>query len=201
MAYVIQLAGGAFLSSLSWKYHTRSWEAHERDQQFRGNEGIDNGKSQRLWKEGNARIHNLSAREPDLAMIIEKVRTSRYFESPETDLQLTENACWIDYPNRWSSERVHWLSIRECPHCSTTDHGCENMMEFDIGVARAGLLITGIDTHMASKSKTQWIPASVHNSGRKDHCKVCDGCVDAIPILDPVDVKEAYSHIASRYRV
>jgi len=28
-----------------------------------------------------------------------------------------------------------------------------------------------------------------------DHCEV----VDAIPILDPVDVKEAYSHIALRY--
>jgi len=32
-----------------------------------------------------------------------------------------------------------------------------------------------------------------------DHCKVCDGSVEAISILDPVDVEEAYSHIASHH--
>jgi hypothetical protein len=48
MAQVIQLALGAFLSSLSVKSHTKSWEAHERDQQFGENETIEIGKSQRL---------------------------------------------------------------------------------------------------------------------------------------------------------
>jgi len=34
MAHVIQLALGAFMSSLGVKGRTKSWEAHERDQQF-----------------------------------------------------------------------------------------------------------------------------------------------------------------------
>jgi len=32
-----------------------------------------------------------------------------------------------------------------------------------------------------------------------DDCEVCHGSFEAIPILDPVDVEEAYSHIALRY--
>ena len=34
IAHVIQLALGALMSSLGVKGHTKSWEAHERDQQF-----------------------------------------------------------------------------------------------------------------------------------------------------------------------
>jgi len=45
MAHVIQLALGAFMSSLGVKGRTKSWEAHERDQQFAENESIDIGKS------------------------------------------------------------------------------------------------------------------------------------------------------------
>ena len=73
MAHVIQLALGAFLSSLGVNGRTKSWEAHERDQQFGENESIDTGKSQRLGKEGNARINKVSAMRPGLAKIIEKV--------------------------------------------------------------------------------------------------------------------------------
>jgi len=76
MAHLIQLALGAFMSSLGVKGHTKSWEAHERDQQFGENESLDIGKSQRLRKEGNARINNVSAMRPGLAKIIEKVRIS-----------------------------------------------------------------------------------------------------------------------------
>jgi len=76
MAHVIQLALGAFMSSLGVKGRTKSWEAHERDQQFGENESIDIGKSQRLRKEGNARINKVSAMKPGLAKIIEKVRIS-----------------------------------------------------------------------------------------------------------------------------
>jgi hypothetical protein len=47
MAHVIQLALGAFVSSLSVKGRTKSWEAHERNQQFGEHESIDIGKSQR----------------------------------------------------------------------------------------------------------------------------------------------------------
>jgi hypothetical protein len=54
MAHVIQLASGAFMSSLGVKCRTKSLQAHARDQQFGENESIDVGKSQRLGKEGNA---------------------------------------------------------------------------------------------------------------------------------------------------
>jgi len=76
MAHVKQLALGAFMSSLGVKGRTKSLEAQERDQQFGENESIDIGKSQRLRKEGNARINKVSAMKPGLAEIIEKVRIS-----------------------------------------------------------------------------------------------------------------------------
>jgi hypothetical protein len=72
MAHVIQLALGAYTCSLGVKDCTKSWEAHEHDQQFGENDSIDIGKSQRLRKEGNARIHMVSAMRPALAKIIEK---------------------------------------------------------------------------------------------------------------------------------
>jgi len=78
MAHVIQLTLDAFMSSLGVKGHTKLWEAHERDQQFGENESTDIGKSQRLRTEGNARINMMSAMKPGLAMIIKKVRISRY---------------------------------------------------------------------------------------------------------------------------
>jgi hypothetical protein len=52
---------------------TQSWEAREHDQQFGENDSIDIRKSQRLPKEGNARINKVSAMRPGLAKIIEKV--------------------------------------------------------------------------------------------------------------------------------
>jgi len=76
MAHIIQLALGAFMSSLGIKGRTKSWEAHERDQQFGENESIHIGKSQRLRKESNARINKVSAMRPGLAEIIEIVRIS-----------------------------------------------------------------------------------------------------------------------------
>jgi len=76
MAHVIQLALGAFMSSLGIRGRTKSWEAHKHDQQFGENESIDIGKSQRLRKEGNARINKVSAMKPGLAKIIEKVHIS-----------------------------------------------------------------------------------------------------------------------------
>jgi len=76
MVHVIRLAVGAFMSSLGVNGHTKSWEAHERDQQFGENESIDIGNSVRLRKGGNARISKVSAMRPGLAKIIEKVRIS-----------------------------------------------------------------------------------------------------------------------------
>jgi hypothetical protein len=76
MVHIIQLGVGAFMTSLGVKGHTMSWEAHERDQQFGEIESIDIGKSQRLRKEGNARINKVPGMRPGLAKIIEKVRIS-----------------------------------------------------------------------------------------------------------------------------
>jgi len=88
MAHVIQLALGAFMSSLGVKGHTKSWEAHERNQQFGVNESIDTVKSQSLRKEVNARIHKVSAMKPGLAKIMEKVCFSWNFGSLEIDLHI-----------------------------------------------------------------------------------------------------------------
>jgi len=199
MLHVIQLAVGAIMSCLGVKGRTKSWEAHERDQQFGDNKGIDIGKIQRLPKEGNARIIKVLAMKPGLAKIIEKVRISWYFGSPEIDHHISENACCIDYADTWSLKQVHSLSKGQSSHCCTTHYGCEDMVELNTGVAGAGLPITGTHTGVAPKSKIHWFPATLHNSRWADHCEVCHGSSDAISILDPVDVKEAYSHIASHY--
>jgi len=101
LAQVIQLTFGAFTSFLGVKARTKSWEAHQGNEQFGENESIDIGKSQRLWKEGNARINEVLAMRPGLVKIIEKVGISQYFESPETDLHIAEDACCIDYADTW----------------------------------------------------------------------------------------------------
>jgi len=61
------------MGSLGVEGRAKSWEAHERDQQFGENETTDIRKSQRLRKEGNTRINKVSAMKPGLAKIIEKV--------------------------------------------------------------------------------------------------------------------------------
>jgi hypothetical protein len=104
MAHVIQLSLGVCISSLGVKGRTKSWEAHERDQQFGENESTDIGKNQRLRKEGNARMNKVSAMRPGLAKIIEKVRISTYYESAETELHIAENAYCIDYADIWTSK-------------------------------------------------------------------------------------------------
>jgi hypothetical protein len=193
MAHVIQLALCAFMHSLGVKGRTKSWKAHERDQQFGENESIDIGKSQRLRKEGIARINKVLAMRSGLAKIIEKVRISWYFESPEADVHIAENACCINYGHTWSPKLVNWLSNSQSLHCSTSDKGCEDTLELYSGVARACL------PRMASESKIRWILATIHNSGWMDDCQQCHGSIVAISILHPLDIEEAYSHIASCY--
>jgi len=95
MAHVIQLAIGAFMSSLGVKGRTKLWEAHERDQQFGENASTHIGKSQRLRKEGNARINMVSAMKPGLAKIFEKVRISRYSENSETNHHIAATASCV----------------------------------------------------------------------------------------------------------
>jgi hypothetical protein len=138
MAHVIQLALGTLMISLGVKGHTKSWEAHERDHHFGENEYTDIGKSQRLRKEGNARINNVLAIGPGLAKMFEIVCISIYFKSPEADIQIAENACYIDYAGTRTSKRVHSLSKRQSPDRSTTHYGFEDTLQLETGVARTG---------------------------------------------------------------
>jgi len=199
MAQSIQLALSGFRSSLGANVRTKSWEAHERDQRFGENGRIHIGKSQRIRKEGNARINKVLAMRPGVAEIIEKVRISWYFESRETDLYIAENICGIDYTDTWSSKQDHWVLKSHCPHCATSDYECEDTLELNTGVAQTHLQIMGIPTWVAPKSNIQWLPAPFHNSSWMDHCEVCHGSIKAILTLNPVDVKEAYSYIALWY--
>jgi hypothetical protein len=64
------------MTILGMKGRTKSCDAHKRDQQFGEKESIEVGKSQRLGKKGNARISKVSAINPGLAKIIEKVHIS-----------------------------------------------------------------------------------------------------------------------------
>jgi len=136
---------------------------------------------------------------PGLAKIIEKVCISWYFESSETDLHMAENACGIDYTDTWSSKCVHWMSKSKSLHHSTSNHGCEDQVKLITSDAQTRLPIAWIHTGVAEKFKIQWLLATLHNSRWMDDCKVYHGSSEDIPILDPVDVKIAYSHIASCY--
>jgi len=185
MAHVIELAQGGFMSSHGVKGRTKSWEAHECDQQFGANESINIGKSQKLRKEGNARIKKVSAMRPGLAKILEKVCISRYFESLETDLHIAENACCIYYADTWSSKPVHWRLKSQSPHDSTNNYGCEDKLELHTAVAWASLPIVRIHLWVAFKSKIQQLLATLHNTGSMHHYPVCHGSFKAIPIFDP----------------
>jgi len=145
-------------------------------------------------------MNKLSAMRPGLAKIIQKVRISWYFESPEADLHIAENACCIDYADTWSSKRVYSLSKSQSLHCCTSDYGCKDTLELYSGVTWADLSITRIHMWVASKPEIHGITVIVYNSGWVDGCDVCHGSIEAIAILQPVDVQEAYSHIASPYQ-
>jgi len=159
------LALGAFMSSLAVKGHTKSWEPHERDHEFGENESTDIGKSQILRKEGNASINKVSAMRPGIARVIEKVRIARYFVSLDTDLQIAEDAWYIDYSDTWSWKHIHWLSESQSTNCRSTKYGCHDTVEFDTGVAWASLLITRIHLQVAYASKIQRLPATIYNTG------------------------------------
>ena len=197
VAHIIQLGLGAFMCIDGVNGHTTSWEAHERDLPFGEKETTVVGKSQRLRKEGNARINNVSAMRPGLAEIIEKVRNWRHFEKPETAFHRAENACCVHYSDSWFSKRVHWLSTSQRTNCSTTDAGCENTVQYHTGVAWVSLPIMRILPLAAQKSDIEWSPATLHNTGGMDHRQVRHGRNKAIPILYPVDIEKAYSNTAS----
>jgi len=74
-------------------------------------------------------------------------------------------------------------------------------MELNTGVAQARLLITGIHTLVAPQSNIHWLLFTFHNTRWMDHCEVWHGSIEAILILDPLDVGEAYHRIASCYHI
>jgi len=199
MAHVIEQALGAVMSSLGVKGRNKSWEAHEHDQQFGENESIHIRMIQRLRKECNTRINQVSAMRPGLVKIIEKLCISRDFHSPEMNLHMAENACHIGYADTWSSKRVHWLSKSQSPHRSTTNYGFEDTLEIDTGVAWASQPIRRIHLRVAPESEIQWLLATLHNTGWLDHCQVHPASLITVPILDHVDVEGSYGHIPSRY--
>jgi hypothetical protein len=59
---------------------------------------------------------------PGLAKIIDKVRISQYFEIPETDFHIVQNACGIVYADIWSSKQVYLKSKSNSPHCGTSEY-------------------------------------------------------------------------------
>ena len=196
---VIQLALGAFISTVGLQGCTKAWEANEGDQLFGENQSTGIGKSQRLRKDGNARFNQMSVMRPCVAKVIETVRISRHVERPETYLHIAENACCIDNTDTWLSKRVHSLSKRHSTNRSTTQYGCENTEIFYTGVAWASLQITRIHLGVAPESNIMWLPATLQNTGWMDHRQVRHGTFKAIPILNPVDVKQAYGYSASHH--
>jgi len=129
MAHVIQFALSAFLSSFRVDGHTKSWNVQERKQHFGKNACMDTGNSQRLRKNGNARITKMSDMRLRWAKIIRNVRFSGHLQSPETDIHIAENTCCIDYTNIWLLKSVHWMFKRQSMNHSTTNYGCEIIVE------------------------------------------------------------------------
>ena len=60
-------------------------------------------------------------------------------------------------------------------------------------------MLTRIHMPVAQTSQIQWLPATLHNTGRKDDFEVHYGSIEAITLLHPVDVKEAYTYNVLRY--
>jgi hypothetical protein len=136
------------MRSLGVKGRTKTWEAHERNEQFGENESTDIGKCQRHRKQGNARIKKESAIRPGYAKKIEKVCISTYFERAETDRHIAENARCHDSTDTWTSKQVHSRSKSQRADHSTTHYGCEDALELETGVVRARLPIVLIHTRV-----------------------------------------------------
>jgi hypothetical protein len=77
MGHIIHLALAVSLCSVSIYGCTKSWEAHEPNQQVEENQSLDFGISQRLWQQGDAEINKGWAVKPCLAKYIGE---SMYFK-------------------------------------------------------------------------------------------------------------------------
>jgi hypothetical protein len=110
------------------------WAAHERNLQFGENKSINIGKSQKLCKQGNARINKVSTMRTDLAKIINKVPILSNFECPQTTHLIAANTCCIDYTDFCCSKQVHGLSKSQSTNRSTINYRSENTVELDTAV-------------------------------------------------------------------
>jgi hypothetical protein len=152
MVHVILLAIDGPMSSVSVERRTKSSEVLECSAVWR-EWIIANGKRQTLRNKGDTRINKVSAMRPGLVKLMKKVRLAGYFESPDSDVHITENACCVTYDDNWSPKLVHWTSKSQSQPRSTSDYGCTDTLELYSRVAQAGLLITGIQTRVAWKPK------------------------------------------------
>jgi len=153
MVHIIKLACGEFISGLGVKGRSQAWEAHERNHKFREYTSIGIGKSQRLRIEGNARINKVLAMGPGVPKILEKAHISSYFESPETDLHMAENACSVDRTDTSLSKKVPCLCKSQCVNHVTTDDRCKDMVEVNTRVTWVSLPITRNHPWVAQESK------------------------------------------------
>jgi len=199
MAHIIQLALGAFMSSLSVTSRTMSWYAHERNQHVGENESIDIAKSQRHRKEGNAWIDKVLAIRPGLATILEKVRISRYFESPVSDLHIAANECCSDYTDTASSKQVHWLSKANVRLAVLPVMHVKRWWNSTLELHEKSYRLWEFTRQCFRHANFSKLLATAHNAAWMEHRQVCHGGVKSFPIQDPVDVQTAYGYSASRY--
>jgi hypothetical protein len=136
---------------------------------------------------------------PGFAKIIGKICISRWLNSPQSDLYTAENTCCINYAHSCTSKQVHSLSTAQSLHYRTTNYASDDTFKLDSGVGRVSLPIITIQLGLAPQWLMQWLPATLYNTGWMNHCQVCHRRFEAIPTLDPVNVDEVYSQIASRY--
>jgi len=192
MASIIRLALGAFISRHRGKCLTKCLEAHEHNQQFGENACIDIGKSQRLRKEGNARINKVLTIRWDLAKLIEKLHIAKSYGYAVTGLHIEENDYWIDYTYTNLSERDHWLSTSQSMSWSAINYECESPVHFDTGVAWVYSPLISIHSQGAQESNTLSIPVTHHYGWLIDHCQVPCWSFQFALRLDPVEVEKAY---------
>jgi hypothetical protein len=112
---------------------------------------------------------------------------------------MAENACHLDYVDTWSAKQVHLPSRSQSANWCTPSYGCGDTEKFESGVVRARHQIMRIHPCIAQESKIQWFPTTLHNIGGINQCEACCGCLEASPVVDPVDVEKAFGNSALHY--
>jgi hypothetical protein len=87
-------------------------------------ESINVGKSESLWKVGNAIINMVSAMRQGCSKRTENVRIFRSFDSLQSVLHTAVNAACLDWADTASSKWVDWCSKCQSSNRSTTYYGC-----------------------------------------------------------------------------